>query len=85
MEKKKNVTYTSTLPSVVMEEVVEYAAKKKITKNKVIEMALRNYLDAEIMRKLDETFELAMEDKDLMVWAESNLDEYNQQLKEIEK
>lgn len=48
MEKKKgNITYTSTLPTMVMEEVVEYATKKKITKNKVIELALRNFLEAE--------------------------------------
>ena len=42
--KRKTVTYTSTLPNLVMEEVVEYAKKKKISKNKVIEIAVKKLL-----------------------------------------
>ncbi len=85
MEKKKNVTYTSTLPSVVMEEVVEYAAKKKISKNKVIEAAIRNYLDAEIRSELEKTFKLAAEDPELVEMADWGLADYLEQLKELDK
>jgi hypothetical protein len=85
MEKKKNVTYTSTLPSVVMEEVAEYAAKKKISKNKVIEAAIRNFLDAEIKSELERTFKLAAEDPELVEMADWGLADYLEQLKELEK
>ena len=48
----KKVTYTSTLPNVVMEEVAEYAKKKKISKNKVIEIAVKKLLEEEIRNEL---------------------------------
>ncbi|MEJ7677134.1 MAG: hypothetical protein WKG06_04515 [Segetibacter sp.] len=53
---KKNITYTSTLPSVVMEEVAEYAIKKNVSKNKVIEIALRKLFEEEMKKELQETF-----------------------------
>lgn len=82
---KKNITYTSTLPSVVMEEVAEYAIKKNVSKNKVIEIALRKLFEEEMKKELQETFKLANEDKELLQLAESGLGEYLEQLKEVEK
>jgi len=82
---KKNITYTSTLPSVVMEEVAEYAIKKNVSKNKVIEIALKKLFEEEMKKELQETFKLANEDKELLQLAESGLADYLEQLKELEK
>lgn len=82
---KKNITYTSTLPSVVMEEVAEYAIKKNVSKNKVIEIALKKLFEEEMKKELQETFKLANEDKELLQLAESGLGDYLEQLKELEK
>jgi ribosomal protein L10 len=82
---RKTVTYTSTLPNMVMEEVVEYAKKKKISKNKVIEIALKKLLDEEIRDDLKRTFILAANDKEMIEMAEWGLGDYLEQLKELEK
>jgi len=81
----KKITYTSTLPGVVMEGVVEYAKKKKISKNKVIEIAVKKLLDEEIKIELRRTFTLAANDKELLEMAEWGLGDYLDQLKEMEK
>lgn len=81
----KNITYTSTLPSIVMEEVAAYAVKKKVSKNKVIEIALKKLFEEELKKELKETFQLANEDKELLQLAESGLGDYLEQLKELEK
>ncbi len=81
----KKTTYTSTLPSVVMEEVVEYAKKKKISKNKVIEIAVKKLLEEEIKNELRRTFMLAANDKELLEMAEWGLGDYLEQLKQMEK
>ena len=82
---KKYVTYTSTLPNIVMEDVVEYAKKKKVSKNKVIEIALKKLFEEEIRQDLEITFNLAAEDKELTGMAEWGLGDYSNQLKNIEK
>ncbi|MEP6583271.1 MAG: hypothetical protein ABJA90_03345 [Ginsengibacter sp.] len=81
----KKVTYTSTLPNVVMEEVAEYAKKKKISKNKVIEIAVKKLLEEEIRHELRNTFELASNNKELTEMAEWGLGDYLEQIKEFEK
>lgn len=81
----KNITYTSTLPSMVMEEVVAYAKKRNVSKNKVIEIALKKLFEEELRKDLQETFKLANEDKELAQMAEFGLNDYLEQLKELEK
>jgi hypothetical protein len=81
----KKITYTSTLPSMVMEEIVEYAKKKKISKNKVIEIAVKKLMEEEIKNELRRTFTLAENDKELLEMAEWGLGDYLEQLKEMEK
>ena len=82
---RKTVTYTSTLPNVVMEEMVEYARKKKISKNKVIEIAVKKLLDEEIKNELQHTFKIALNDKELEAMAEHGLGDYLLQLKQLDK
>jgi ABC-type branched-subunit amino acid transport system substrate-binding protein len=82
---RKTVTYTSTLPNVVMEEMVEYAKKKKISKNKVIEIAVKKLLDEEIKNELRQTFKIALIDKELESMAEEGLSDYLLELKQLDK
>jgi hypothetical protein len=81
----KKITYTSTLPDVIMEGVVEYAKKKKISKNKVIEIAVKKLLEEDIKNELQQTFTLASNDKELLEMAEWGLGDYLEQLKEMDK
>jgi len=82
---KKNITYTSTLPNLVMEEVAEYAKKKNVSKNKVIEIALKKLFEEDLKNELKKTFEIASHDKELLEMAEAGLGDYLEQLKELEK
>ena len=81
----KTVTYTSTLPSVVMEEVVEYAKKKNITKNKVIETALKKLLEEEIKNDLRESLKQLTDDNEITEMAEWGMKDYAEQLKKFDK
>ena len=82
---QKKVTYTSTLPNMVMEEVVEYARKKKISKNKVIEIALKRLLDEEIRNELIESFKKISNDPGMVEMAEWGMDDYAEQLSKFDK
>ena len=82
---RKSVTYTSTLPNVVMEEVVEYAKKKKISKNKVIEIALKRLLEEEIKNELRESFKKIADDPEMLEMAEWGIEDYAEQLKKFDK
>lgn len=81
----KTVTYTSTLPNVVMEEMVEYARRKKISKNKVIEIALKKLLEEEIKNDLRESFKKIADDPDILEMAEWGMADYEKQLKKFDK
>ena len=81
---KKYVTYTSTLPNIVMEDVVEYAKKKNVTKNKVIEIALQKLFENELKNDLKATFKLAADDFELAKMAEEGLADYKKQLQDLD-
>ncbi len=81
----KKTTYTSTLPSTVMEEVVEYAKKKKISKNKVIEIAVKKLLEQEVSNELVESFKKFANDPDMIEMAEWGREDYAEQLKNFDK
>lgn len=80
----KKTTYTSTLPSLVMEEVVEYAKKKKISKNKVIEIAVKKLLEEEIKNELMESFKKIADDPDMIEMAEWGMEDFAEQLKRFD-
>jgi hypothetical protein len=80
----KKITYTSTLPDVVMEGVAEYAKKKKISKNKVIEIAVKRLLEEEIKYELMESFKKIADDPDMIEMAEWGMEDYAEQLKKFD-
>jgi hypothetical protein len=81
----KKITYTSTLPHLVMDGVVEYAKKKKISKNKVIEIAVKKLLEEEIKNDLIESFKKISGDPEIIEMAEWGLEDYVKQLKKLDK
>ena len=82
---RKTITYTSTLPNVVMEEIVEYAKKKGVSKNKVIEIAVKKLLEDEIKNELRESFTKIADDPAMAEMAEWGMDDYAEQLKKFDK
>ncbi len=81
----KTVTYTSTLPNMVMEEMTEYAKRKKISKNKVIEIALKKLLEEEIKNDLRDSLKKIADDPAILEMAEWGMDDYEKQLKKFDK
>ena len=81
----KKITYTGTLPDVVMKGVVEYAKRKKISKNRVIEIAVKKLLEEEIRNELVESFKKISDDPDMIEMAEWGMEDYAEQLKKLDK
>lgn len=68
-----------------MEEVVEYAKKKSISKNKVIEIAIKKLLDEEIKNDLKASFKKIADDGYTLEMAEWGMKDYAAQLKKFNK
>lgn len=66
-------------------ELVEYAKKKKISKNEVFEIAVKKLLEKEIKNELRHSFSLTANDKELIEMAEWGLEDYVKQLEEWDK
>jgi flagellar motor switch protein FliG len=78
---RKAIAYTSTLPSVVMEELTEYAKKIKTSKNKVIEGAIVHFLEGEKKKRYEQGFKRIASDTETSVIAEEGAADYANQLK----
>jgi hypothetical protein len=72
----KKITATIMLPAMLADELVQYANEKKISKNKVIEIAVKQLLEKEIKNELRHSFTLAANDKELIEMAEWGLEDY---------
>ncbi|MFN2458164.1 MAG: hypothetical protein ABR502_08195 [Chitinophagaceae bacterium] len=82
--KKKYVTYTSTMESKLMEDISEYAVRKKISKNKVIEEALKTFIDEQEKQELIESLKKIANDPEILEMAEWGIEDYAKQLKDYE-
>ena len=81
----KQYVYTSTLPMELKEDLEVYATRHKVSKNKVIEKALKNFLMEERKKLYAETFKKANNDPEMIAMADWGLDDYLKQLKQLEK
>ncbi len=72
----KNVTYTSTLPNTVMEEVVEYANRHNKKKNEVITEAITTFLKEKRKQEYAETFKKMENDPEQKFLAEAGLGDF---------
>lgn len=73
-------TFTSTLPDDLLKKLHEAAEKLSIPKNKVIEKALRIYLDQLKRAEYIKSYKQMAVDTDIMIMAEDGMAAY---LKEI--
>jgi len=73
-------TFTSSLPDDLLNLLAERAEKLKIPKNKLIEKALRIYLEQLNKAEYVKSYRLASDDADILVMAEEGMADYYNQL-----
>lgn len=80
---KNTITYTSSLPKDLLEELNRFAEKLHVPKNQLIERSLRAYFQH--LRKLEYilSFQRAAGDEEMLSLAEEGLEDYLDQLDEL--
>ena len=78
----KPVTYTSTLPGDLWNLLEAYAKRLKIPKNRLMENALRNYLQNLKKAEYIRSFRKAAGDQEQLTLAEEGMAEYLKMLGE---
>nr|MBC7613159.1 CopG family transcriptional regulator [Pseudopedobacter sp.] len=73
-------TFTSTLPDDLMDLLTEVAAKLKLPKNRLIEKALRIYLDQLNKAEYMKSYKTSVDDKDILIIAEEGMEDYFKQI-----
>jgi len=73
-------TFTSTLSDSLLEQLAEKAKALSVPKNKLIETALRLYLEHLEKAEYIKSYKLAAADKDIMSIAEEGMEDYLKQL-----
>lgn len=75
-------TFTSTLPDELLNLLAERAVQLKMPKNKIIEKALRIYLEQLNKAEYVKSYRLASDDSDILSIAEEGMEDYFNQLKD---
>lgn len=75
-------TFTSTLPSSLLKQLAEKAEALSVPKNKLIENALRLYLEHLEKAEYIKSYKQAAADKDILLIAEEGMEDYLKQLEE---
>jgi len=73
-------TFTSSLPDDLLARLNDVAAKMSLPKNKIIEKALRIYLDQVNRAEYVQSFKKAGNDTDVLDMAEEGMEDYFKQL-----
>jgi len=73
-------TFTSTLPDELIQKLNEMAGKLAVPKNKIIEKALRIYLDQLTRAEYVKSYRQAKEDLNIIEMAEEGMEDYLKQL-----
>ena len=73
-------TFTSTLPDDLLRSLSEKASKMAMPKNKLIEKALRLYLEHLDRAEYIKSYQHAAADKDILIMAEEGMQDYLTQL-----
>lgn len=82
--KTKYVTYTSSLPSSVMEGLTEYAIKNNKKKNEIITEALSAFLKEKRKTDYAESFSKMKNDPEQKLLAEAGMGDYLKLIEEYE-
>ena len=75
-------TFTSTLPDELLQLLAEKAQKLAVPKNKLIEKALRLYLEHLEKAEYIKSYKGAAGDMDTLLIAEEGMEEYLRQIEE---
>lgn len=75
-------TFTSTLPDDLLQLLADQAAKLSVPKNKLIEKALRIYLDQLNRAEYVRSYKQMSNDTDILLMAEEGMEDYLKQLPE---
>lgn len=78
-------TFTSSLPDDLLQQLAEYADRIGVAKNKIIEKALRVYLDQMVRAEYAKSYQRASLDSDIMKVAEEGMADYYRQLNQSDK
>jgi predicted transcriptional regulator len=81
---KKQITYTSTLPDDLILQVNEYAEKYKISKNRIIEQALKQYFFEQKRKEYEESFARIANDPEVEELAEMGMADYAELIRKYE-
>jgi hypothetical protein len=81
----KKVTYTSTLPEDILNSVNEYAEKYHISKNKIVEMALRHYFFNTKKNDFRNGFKNASCDPDMKEMTDAGMADYFDIIRQFER
>ncbi|MBC8314692.1 MAG: ribbon-helix-helix protein, CopG family [Bacteroidetes bacterium] len=73
-------TFTSTLPEDVLAKLSEMAGRLAIPKNRIIERALRIYLDQLVRAEYTKSYKQAGDDDHILNMAEEGMADYLEQL-----
>ena len=73
-------TFTSTLPEDVLAKLSEMAGRLAIPKNRIIERALRIYLDQLVRAEYAKSYKQAGDDEKILNMAEEGMADYLEQL-----
>jgi metal-responsive CopG/Arc/MetJ family transcriptional regulator len=73
-------TFTSTLPDDLLRELTEHAKKLALPKNKLIETALRLYLEHLEKAEYIRSYKQSLADKEILLIAEEGMQDYLDQL-----
>jgi len=76
------ITFTSTLPDELMNLLSEKAKELAVPKNKLIEKALRIYLDQLNRAAYVKSYKRLAEDTDILLIAEEGMEDYLKNLEE---
>ncbi len=74
------ITFTSTLPEDLLKKLNESARRLSVPKNKLIEKALRIYLDQLAKAEYIKSFRQASDDEEVLDMAEEGMEDYLNQL-----
>ena len=74
--------FTSTLPDDLLQLLKEKASQLSVPKNKLIEKALRLYLDQITKAEYARSYRQAQADEDILSIAEEGMEDYFRQLEE---
>lgn len=73
-------TFTSTLPDDLLDKLKDVANKMSLPKNKLIERALRIYLDQLNKAEYIKSYKAMADDTDILMLAEEGMEEYLQEI-----